>query len=226
RALKTAAALGDLSENADYQAARERQDFVRVRLGQLKQRLADLSMINFDKIPRDRISLGSKVVLLDVDKNEEIRYKLVTSEDANAPAGLISTTSPIGRSLLNKHEGDTVEVKIPSGTRTFEIVDGEVARRTKRDTKFGAFFDSVIDRYSDLLLLLGLIIWYAKINRIFYVGLTGLVLIGSVLTSYTRARAESLIAACKVGFLERPERIVLLIIGSLWDRMAAALWVM
>src|ERR1041385_9431522 len=84
----------------------------------------------------------------------------------------------------------------------FDMVDGEVARRTKRETKFGAFFDSVIDRYSDLLLLLGLIIWYAKINRIFYVGLTGLVLIGAVLTSYTRARAESLIPACKVGFLE------------------------
>src|SRR5207249_11755190 len=94
RALKTAAALGDLSENADYQAARERQDFVRVRLGQLKQRLADLSMINFDKIPRDRISLGSKVVLLDVDRNEEVSYKLVTSEDANVAAGPISTTSP------------------------------------------------------------------------------------------------------------------------------------
>src|ERR1041385_7641016 len=108
----------------------------------------------------------------------------------------------------------------------FDIVDGEVARRTKRETKFGAFFDSVIDRYSDLLLLLGLMIWYAKIDRIVYVGLTGLVLIGSVLTSYTRARAESLIPACKVGFLERPERIVLLIIGALWDRMAAALWVM
>lgn len=108
----------------------------------------------------------------------------------------------------------------------FDIVDGEVARRTKRETKFGAFFDSVIDRYSDLLLLLGLIIWYAKINRIFYVGLTGLVLIGAVLTSYSRARAESLIPACKVGFLERPERIVLLIIGALWDRMAAVLWVM
>ena len=122
KALKTAAALGDLSENADYQAARERQDFVRVRLGQLKQRLADLSMINFDKIPRDRISLGSKVVLLDVDKNEEVTYRLVTSEDANVTQGLISTTSPIGRSLLNKREGDTVEVKIPSGTRTFEIL--------------------------------------------------------------------------------------------------------
>ena len=122
KALKTAAALGDLSDNADYQAARERQDFVRVRLGQLKQRLADLSLINFDKIPRDRISLGSKVVLLDVDKNEEITYKLVTSEDANVTEGLISTTSPIGRSLLNKRHGDTVAVKIPSGTRTFEII--------------------------------------------------------------------------------------------------------
>jgi len=122
KALKTAAALGDLSENADYSAARERQDFVRIRLGQLKQRMADLSMINFDKIPKDRISLGSKVELLDVDKDEKITYKLVTSEDANAAQGLISTTSPIGRSLLNKREGDTVEVKIPSGTRTFEIL--------------------------------------------------------------------------------------------------------
>jgi transcription elongation factor GreA len=122
RAIKTAAALGDLSENADYQAARERQDLVRARLGHLKQRVADLSLINFDKIPRDRISLGSKVVLLDVDKNAEITYKLVTTEDANVTEGLISTTSPIGRSLLNKREGDTVEVKIPSGTRNFEII--------------------------------------------------------------------------------------------------------
>src|SRR4051812_36685760 len=105
RALKTAAALGDLSENADYSAARERQDFVRVRLGQLKQRAADLAMINFDKIPRDRISLGSNVDLLDIDKNEKVSYKLVTSEDADATKGLISTTSPIGRSLLNKRIG-------------------------------------------------------------------------------------------------------------------------
>ena len=122
RALKTAAALGDLSENADYSAARERQDFVRARLGQLKQRLADLSLVNFDKIPRDRISLGSTVVLLDVDKGEEVTYRLVTSEDANVSQGLISTTSPIGKSLLNKKEGDEVEVKIPSGSRTFEIL--------------------------------------------------------------------------------------------------------
>jgi CDP-diacylglycerol--glycerol-3-phosphate 3-phosphatidyltransferase len=108
----------------------------------------------------------------------------------------------------------------------FDMVDGEVARRTNRVTKFGAFFDSVIDRYSDVLLLLGLIGWFARINRLQYVWLTGLCLIGSVLTSYTRARAESLIPACKVGFMERPERIVLLVIGALSDRMAAALWVM
>jgi len=108
----------------------------------------------------------------------------------------------------------------------FDMEDGEVARRTKRVTKFGAFFDSVIDRYSDVVLLLGLVIWYAKLNRMLYVALTGLVLIGSLMTSYTRARAESLIPACKVGFLERPERIVLLIIGALLDRMAAVLWVM
>src|SRR5947208_7665780 len=88
----------------------------------LKQWLADISMFNFDKITRDRISLGSKVVLLDLDKNEEVTYKLVTSEDANVAAGLISTTSPIGRSLLNKRRGATVEVKITSGTRRLEII--------------------------------------------------------------------------------------------------------
>jgi len=122
RALKTAAALGDLSENADYSAARERQDFVRVRLSQLKQRAADLAMVNFDKIPRDRINLGSNVELLDIGKNEKVSYRLVTSEDADATKGLISTTSPIGRSLLNKKVGDTVEVKIPAGTREFEVL--------------------------------------------------------------------------------------------------------
>jgi len=108
----------------------------------------------------------------------------------------------------------------------FDMMDGEVARRTQRVTRFGAFFDSVIDRYSDLLLLLGLVHWYAKWDLRCYVALTGLVLIGSVMTSYTRARAESLIPACKVGFLERPERIVLLIIGALTNRMAPVLWVM
>ena len=108
----------------------------------------------------------------------------------------------------------------------FDMVDGEVARRTGRVTRFGAFFDSVIDRYSDVMLLLGLVVWYAKLDRIFYAGLVVVALIGSIMTSYTRARAESLIPACKVGFLERPERIVLLIIASLTNRIGPAMWVM
>jgi CDP-diacylglycerol--glycerol-3-phosphate 3-phosphatidyltransferase len=108
----------------------------------------------------------------------------------------------------------------------FDMVDGEVARRTGHVTRFGAFFDSVIDRYSDMILFFGLVVWYAKLDRIFYAGLVVISLIGSIMTSYTRARAESLIPACKVGFLERPERIVLLIIGALTNRMGAAMWVM
>src|SRR6185503_316042 len=108
----------------------------------------------------------------------------------------------------------------------FDMVDGEVARRTGRVTRFGAFFDSVIDRYSDMVLLLGLVLWYAKLDRIFYAFLVVMSLIGMIMTSYTRARAESLIPTCKVGFLERPERIVLLIIGCLSNRMGAAMWVM
>src|SRR5262245_41586914 len=108
----------------------------------------------------------------------------------------------------------------------FDMVDGEVARRTGRVTRFGAFFDSVIDRYSDMVLLLGLVVWYAKVDRIFYAGLVVMSLCGSILTSCCRARAEALIPACKVGFLERPERIVLLVIGALTDRMGAAMWVM
>ena len=108
----------------------------------------------------------------------------------------------------------------------FDMVDGEVARRTGHVTRFGAFFDSVIDRYSDMILFFGLVVWYAKLDRIFYAGLVVLSLIGSIMTSYTRARAESLIPACKVGFLERPERIVLMIIGALTNRMGAAMWVM
>jgi transcription elongation factor GreA len=123
RELKKALAMGDLRENAEYQAAKQRQEFVRARLGQLKQRLSDLSMIDLSKIPRDRISLGSRVVLFDVDKEEEVTYKLVTTEDSDAPGGAISTTSPIGKSLLGKQDGDTVTVRIPSGTRTFEVVD-------------------------------------------------------------------------------------------------------
>jgi CDP-diacylglycerol--glycerol-3-phosphate 3-phosphatidyltransferase len=111
------------------------------------------------------------------------------------------------------------------GAGLFDMVDGRVARATDQVTRFGGFFDSVIDRYSDLALLMGLLVYYASINRFFYVVLTALVMTGSVMISYTRARAENAIPKCKVGFLERPERVVLIIIGALFDRMAAVLWV-
>lgn len=107
----------------------------------------------------------------------------------------------------------------------FDMVDGRVARETNRVTRFGAFFDSVLDRYSDLALLVGLLVYYGTINRPSYVVLTAIVMTASVMISYTRSRAENIIPACKVGFLERPERTVLLIIGALFDRMAPVLWV-
>jgi CDP-diacylglycerol--glycerol-3-phosphate 3-phosphatidyltransferase len=105
------------------------------------------------------------------------------------------------------------------------MVDGRVARETNRVTRFGAFFDSVLDRYSDIALLVGLLVYYGTINRASYVVLTAIVMAASVMISYTRSRAENFIPTCKVGFLERPERIVLLIIGALFDRMAPVLWV-
>jgi CDP-diacylglycerol--glycerol-3-phosphate 3-phosphatidyltransferase len=107
----------------------------------------------------------------------------------------------------------------------FDMVDGRVARATSQVTRFGGFFDSVIDRYSDLALYMGLLVYYASINRFFYIVLTAIVMTGSVMVSYTRARAENVIPKCKVGFLERPERIVLIIIGALFNRMAGVLWV-
>jgi CDP-diacylglycerol--glycerol-3-phosphate 3-phosphatidyltransferase len=106
----------------------------------------------------------------------------------------------------------------------FDMTDGRVARLSKRVTAFGGFYDSVMDRYSDLSLLIGLLIYYGRINRYFYVTLVAVAMIGSVMVSYTRARAENLIPSCKVGFLERPERVVLFIIGALFDRMAPVLW--
>src|SRR5438445_2033091 len=111
------------------------------------------------------------------------------------------------------------------GAGLFDMVDGRVARETNRVTRFGGFFDSVLDRYSDLALLVGLLVWYGSINRPFYVVLTAIVMTGSVMVSYTRARAENSIPACKVGFMERPERVVLVIIGALFLRMAQVLWV-
>jgi transcription elongation factor GreA len=117
-----ARAHGDLSENAEYHAAKERQGFVNARLNQLKQRMAEMSMVDFSKIPHDRVGLGSRVVLLDVKKDEEITYNLVTSEEADAASGRISTNSPIGRGLLGKEAGDVVKVQIPGGMREFEIL--------------------------------------------------------------------------------------------------------
>jgi len=111
------------------------------------------------------------------------------------------------------------------GAGLFDMVDGRVARATSQVTRFGGFFDSVLDRYSDLALYMGLLVYYASINRFPYIVLTAIAMTGSVMVSYTRARAENSIPKCKVGFLERPERIVLIIIGALFLRMAPVLWV-
>lgn len=122
KALRTAAALGDLSENSEYKYARERQDYVRARVRQLQQQIAKLSSIDTSRLPLDRASYGSTLVLRDLDRDTEITYRLVTPEEADYEKGLISTSSPIGKSLLNKEEGDEVKVQAPNGVRVFEIV--------------------------------------------------------------------------------------------------------
>ena len=120
--LKKAVALGDLSENAEYHMAKQRQEFVKARLRQLGRRLADLSLINMNNIPKDKIGLGSTVRVYDNDKNEEVKFQLVTSEESDVAAGKISTTSPIGRALLNKKVGDTAVVITPNGKREMEVL--------------------------------------------------------------------------------------------------------
>jgi len=120
--LKKAVAMGDLSENAEYHMAKQRQEFVRARLGQLKKRMADLSLINMANIPKDKAGLGSRVRVYDQSKEEEIEYKLVTSEESDVSKGLISTTSPIGRALINKKVGDTATVVTPNGNREMEVL--------------------------------------------------------------------------------------------------------
>jgi transcription elongation factor GreA len=120
--IKKAAALGDLSENAEYHMAKQRQEYVKARVRQLGKRLADLSLINMNNIPHDRVGLGSTVKVYDNTKNEEVEYKLVTSEESDVAAGKISTTSPIGRALLNKKVGDEATVVTPSGKRELEIL--------------------------------------------------------------------------------------------------------
>ncbi len=119
--LKRARALGDLSENAEFIMAKQRQDYVGARLSQLKKRLADLSLVNLSKIPKDRIAFGSRIVLYDMDRDNEVRYTLVTSEEADVSKGLISTTSPIGRGLMGKQVGDTVKITTPNGIRELEV---------------------------------------------------------------------------------------------------------
>ncbi len=120
--LKKAVALGDLSENAEYQSAKQRQEILNAKLAHLRKRLAEVAMINFDNLPRDRASYGSRVVLYDVQKCTEITYKLVSVEESDIQKGLISTTSPIGKGLLNHREGDTVKVTTPGGIKEFEIL--------------------------------------------------------------------------------------------------------
>ena len=121
--IRKARAHGDLSENAEYHAAKERQAYVDARLSQLQKRLRELSMVDMSRIPKDRVGLGSRVLVLDINKEEEIAYKLCTSEDADVNKGLISTTSPIGKGLLGKRVGDTVKIQIPGGTKELEILE-------------------------------------------------------------------------------------------------------
>jgi transcription elongation factor GreA len=117
-----ARAHGDLSENAEYKYAKERQGYVNARIGQLKKRMGDLGMLNLTNIPKDRSGYGSRVVVLDVGRDVEVEYKLVTTEEADAEKGLISTTSPIGKALLNRKVGDEVQVATPAGQKDFEVV--------------------------------------------------------------------------------------------------------
>lgn len=120
--IKKAVAMGDLSENAEYHMAKQRQDFVNARLGQLKKRMAELALVNLTNIPKDRVAFGSKVTVFDNTKEAELVYTLVTSEESDVSKGLISTTSPIGRSLMGKKVGDTATVITPNGNRELEVL--------------------------------------------------------------------------------------------------------
>lgn len=120
--IKKAVAMGDLSENAEYHMAKQRQEFVNARLGQLKKRMAELSLVNLANIPKDRVAFGSTVIVYDASKDEEIEYRLVTSEESDVNKGLISTTSPIGRSLIGKQVGDVALVVTPNGKRELEVL--------------------------------------------------------------------------------------------------------
>ncbi len=120
--LLKARAHGDISENAEYKYAKERQGYLAARLGQLQKRLSDVAMLNLDNLPTDRAGYGSRVWLLDVQKSSEVEYKLVTPEEADATNGLISTSSPIGKALLGRRVGDEIKVQTPAGSKEFEVV--------------------------------------------------------------------------------------------------------
>jgi transcription elongation factor GreA len=122
KALTLALAMGDLRENADYQAAKERQSFVQARLAQLRARLSKLSLVDLSKIPADKISYGSTVVLADLDSDRKITYRLVSSEESDVSKGMISTVSPIGKSLMGHEEGDELQIRTPGGDKHYEIV--------------------------------------------------------------------------------------------------------
>jgi transcription elongation factor GreA len=122
REILKARAHGDLSENAEYHAAKERQGLVNARLNHLKERLAQMSMVDFSKIPRDKVGLGSTVVVLDIKRDEEVTYQLVTSEEADAAKCRVSTSSPIGRALLGKEVGDVVKFQSPGGLKELEVL--------------------------------------------------------------------------------------------------------
>ncbi len=119
--IKRALEFGDLRENSEYQTALQRQTMVKARIRELRQRMSEVNSIDLSKIPRDKASYGSTLVLYDAEREEEVTYRLVTPEESDPPGGMISTVSPIGRSLMGKEEGDEVVVTIPSGSRRFEI---------------------------------------------------------------------------------------------------------
>lgn len=122
KALKKALELGDLRENAEYQTAKERQSYVQAQLAHLRSRLAKLSLIDLRKIPIDKVSYGSTVLLRNMETEEETKYKLVSSEESDAAKGLISTASPIGKTLMGHEEGDEVQIRTPRGVRHYEII--------------------------------------------------------------------------------------------------------
>lgn len=121
--IKAAVALGDLRENAEYQTALERQSWVKLRVAQIRKKLGELSMLKIDQIPRDRVGLGSRVVLEDVDSGDGVTYELVLPDDGDVADGRISIASPIGKGLMGHREGDEVTIRIPAGTKTYEILE-------------------------------------------------------------------------------------------------------